>query len=216
MLAKFHEEILDKKGSDILAFDARVIPIDGRCHIVEIGLVDLRGEAVFHSLVRPSIQVPSAYFGGELLGIDKRELAAAPGLSQVRDRFLAAAKGKVLLGYCTRRARKVLGVAGYPLWLCRHFFDVRDEFSTYMDEHDEKHGRLRRFSLTVAAMYFEGYEPRALRDEYVDPNMARWFPLRWDYGFGSIYRCRQVVTVARGLAAAALGRSGYRMCAGSK
>lgn len=214
MLTNYHEDILDKKGNEILAFDARIVTVDDRSHIVEMGLVDLRGESVFHSLVRPSVHIPSGFFGGELLGIDKRELAAAPGLNQLRDQFLAVARGKVLLGYCTKRARKALGVAGYPLWLCRHFFDVRDAFSDYMNEFDEKAGRLRRFSLTVAAMYFEGYEPRSLRDDFVDPSMARWFPLRWDYSYGSTYRCRQVVTVARGLAATALGRNGYRMCSG--
>jgi hypothetical protein len=214
MLAKFYEDILDKKGSEILAFDARIITVDDQSHIIEMGLSDLRGESVFHSLVRPSAQIPRDFFGGELLGIDKHSLAAAPALHQLRDQFVSAAKGKVLIGYCTSRARKSMGVAGYPLWLCQHFLDIRDEFSRYMNDFDEKTGRLRRFSLTMAAMFFEGYEPRPLRDAYVDPSTAKWFPLRWDYGYGSIYRCRQVITVARGLAATTLGRNGYRMCAG--
>ncbi len=210
MLTNYHEDILDKKGNEILAFDARIVTVDDRSHIVEMGLVDLRGETVFHSLVRPSTHV---FSDTDLLGIDKLALTEAPSLSQIHDHFISAAKGKLLIGYCTNRARKILAINGYRTWLYRHV-DIRDEFSRHMDEYDITAGRLRRFSLSVAALYFEGYEPRPLRDEYVDPVTTRWFPLRWDYGYGSVYRCRQVVTVARGLAAVALGRNGYRMCAG--
>lgn len=210
MLSQFYEEIFAASSDNLLVVDVRVARIFGRDHIFEIGLTDLHGQSVFQSFVNPGIDVPSSVFRDELFGVTRNDVTKAPALADVCSDFCKKIEGKILAGYALERMKAVT----HNRFSCCKILDVRGEFSTYRGEFDAMRGRLRRYSLSVAAMYFEGFEPCAMHDEYLDPNLTRWLPLRGEYSCGSIYRCRQVLTVMRGIAATALGRTGYRMCAG--
>lgn len=128
------------------------------CDIVEVGIVDERGETVFHSLCKPGHPIPGA--ATAIHGITDAMVAQSPSSDIVRQQVLELVRGHDLVIYNSN-------------YDCQYFPGISKEtrsiqccmehFAEWNGDWDDRRDQWRWQRLTVAAGIAGCFEPGAHR-----------------------------------------------------
>ena len=150
--------------------------------LVEIALVDVGGQVVFNSLIRPTIPIPPA--ATAVHGIDDPTVADAPTLADLRVGLRELLEGRTLVIYDAEHSLATFKQTGHAHgldgqgpavdWWC-----AMDLYAEFRGERDEYQGKYRRYRLEVAAAQCrlelpEGSLHRALADAEITRRLMLW------------------------------------------
>ena len=157
-------ETPQQETKDVVILDTETTGLDEQAEIVEISVIDGRGNVLLDTLVRPSEPMPPDGEAVRIHGITNDMLADAPQWPQVLPKLLEIAKGKLVIiynaDYDTRLIRQTCGKYGLPMP------DL--QVSCAMLYYSDWLGNSRWQSLAKAVEFtggsFEGTPHRALTD----------------------------------------------------
>jgi DNA polymerase-3 subunit epsilon len=103
-----HAADLLKAGLMIIDLETTAPSDDPAVAIVEIGIIDQRGNVRFHSFVQPNRRITREAAG--IHGLDNRDVAGAPSFRQIYSSLADCLNGEVVVAYNTVAEQKVLDV----------------------------------------------------------------------------------------------------------
>ncbi|MDG9666745.1 3'-5' exonuclease [Hahella sp. CR1] len=139
-------------SSRVVVLDTETTGLDDQAEVIEISVMDMRGNVLFDQLVRPLNPVPPE--ATEIHGVTNESLADKPNFPDVYISLWRAIGGKTVVAYNADFDRRLLKqtCAAYRLpmieadWQC-----AMNAYARYWKEPDVKRDGYRRQSLAKAA-----------------------------------------------------------------
>lgn len=101
---------------DAIVFDVEGTGLEDDAEIIEITIIDMRGNVLLDTLVKPTKPIPTAT--SEFNGITNEMVAGAPAWPEIHDQVMAILKGRIALaysfGYDLRMLRSMAKQYGCP------------------------------------------------------------------------------------------------------
>lgn len=91
---------------DVVFLDTETTGLSDTDQVVEIAIVDLYGNILMNTLVKPSVKMGRE--AQKITGITRRELRSAPTWPQVYDDYLIATEGKVIIAYNAKFDKRII------------------------------------------------------------------------------------------------------------
>jgi DNA polymerase-3 subunit epsilon len=141
--------------SNVVYVDTETTGIGGRSEIVDIAVVDARGDVLLDSLVKPLVSIPSE--ASAIHGIYDRDVAFAPSWSGVHHAFTEAVRGRTVVVYNQEYDRGIVNyccardglTAPSGQWQCAML-----AFSSFHGDWNGYFGNYRWHKLDAAAALF--------------------------------------------------------------
>ncbi|WLQ14417.1 3'-5' exonuclease [Hahella aquimaris] len=137
---------------DVVVLDTETTGLDDQAEVIEVSVMDMRGNVLFDQLVRPLNPVPAD--ASEIHGVTNEKLADKPNFPDVYHSLKRVISGKTVVAYNANFDNRLLmqtcSAYGLPMieadWRCAMM-----AYARYWGEVDAKRGGYRRQSLAKAA-----------------------------------------------------------------
>lgn len=83
--------------ADPLILDTETTGLDDQAEVIEISVIDARGEVLLDTLVRPSGQIPAE--ASAIHGITNEDVATAPTWAEIHQRLVELVAGRLVIAY---------------------------------------------------------------------------------------------------------------------
>jgi len=142
---------------DAVIFDSETTGLGARDELVQIGVIDLRGEVLLDALVRPSIPIPPG--ASAIHGLTDADVAAAPAFPAQYEALRDALAGRVVIVYNADYDRRLLlqtcRVYDLPMIEAGRWHCAMKAYARYHGAWNAARGEFRWHRLT-AACHAEG------------------------------------------------------------
>lgn len=138
----------------LLILDTETTGLSAKAEVLEIGILDMAGNTIFHSLVKPQGSISTR--ASEVHGLYKRHLKDAPAWPEVYQELCSVLKGRQVLVYNARFDARLIHQTcsqyGLAVPACT-FHCVMLAYSAYSQEWNQQNGNYRWHKLKDAAAW---------------------------------------------------------------
>lgn len=156
--------------------DTETTGLDDRAEVVEVAVVDLAGQVLLDSLVKPTRPIPIA--ATAVHGIGPMDVADAPTLTELWPKLAAAIEGHVVVIYnaaydirALHQSARACSIGLLP-WTSPHFC-MMTAYAEYWGDWSEYHGNYKWQSLGAAAAQQRLVVPEGLHRAAADAELTR-------------------------------------------